>query len=66
MDHLEATAPGLYTFVLLLIALLGVLVIGGILFGIWKILNYDRRHLRTRFDSDEQEMETPMTAPMTA
>lgn len=62
MNHLEATAPGLYMFVLFLIATLGILVIGGILVGIWKILNYNRRHLRTRFDSDEREMEAQMTA----
>jgi hypothetical protein len=63
MDHLEATAPGLYTFVLLLITMIALLVVGGLIFGVWKILDYERRrNLRTRFDSEEQEMEAPMTA----
>lgn len=63
MDRLEANAPGLYTFIVLLIVMVGLLVVGGLLFGIWKILEYERRrNLRTRFDSEEQEMEAPMAA----
>jgi hypothetical protein len=63
MDRLEAAAPTLYVLVLLLIALVGVLIVGMAIFGVWKVFEYERRRkLRTRFDSDEQEMEAPMVA----
>ena len=63
MDRLEGTAPGLYTFILLLITMVALLVVGGLIYGVWKILDYERRrNLRIRFDSEEQEMEAPMAA----
>lgn len=63
MDRLESTAPGLYTFIILLLVMLGLLIVGGLLYGVWRILEYERRRqLRTRFDSEEQEMEAPMAA----
>jgi hypothetical protein len=63
MDRLDSNAPGLYTFIILLITMVGLLVVGSLIFGIWKILEYERRRrLRTRFDSEEQEMEAPIVA----
>lgn len=63
MDRLESNAPGLYNLIVLLITMLSVLIVGGLLFGVWRILEYERRRrLRTRFDSEEQEMEAPMAA----
>ncbi len=63
MDGLKSSAPGLYMFIILLLTILSVLVVGGLVFGLWKITEYERRRrLRTRFDSEEQEMESPMVA----
>ena len=71
MDGFRSSAPGLYMFIILLLTVTSILAVGGLVFGIWKITEYERRRLlRNRFDSEdqeqgqtqEQELESPMIA----
>ena len=56
-------APSIFNLLVFTVVIMGILTLGGIGFGISRVVDYERRRrLRTRLDSDEGA--TSLGAPM--
>lgn len=60
MTALQDLAPGLFNLIVFTIVLMSILSAAGIGYGIFKVVDYERRRRRARIGSDEQDLGAPM------
>ncbi len=53
MTALQDLAPGLFNFIIFTIVLMSILTAGGIGYGLFQVVEYERRRRRARLGSDE-------------
>lgn len=63
MTALQDLAPGLFNLIVFTIVLMSILTASGVIYGVFKVVDYERRRRRARFGSDEQTT-SDLGAPM--